>query len=334
MGIFDIFKSKTSETEESIGVNLLTREQKIGFLGITCYLCAPIFISEDKANEYCMILLAFTQLLGLNEKILLDVGKKLDAPDIEHYVANIKTIKKEKALILFNATCQQLIELSDNPHFMSIAYKRILMDIGYSSEESDAILDKSYFSNRDIEALKPNHDYSSISDLDIIVDYFGKQKNKAENELKKLYTPISEQDEVSINNSELKSYKKESALKEITFSEDNKQLGHLLDNTTYWDEEVEDWVDRPFIYNWKFSEFLKEKTNIQIKDVVNNKTGELYHVLIFIDDWDMPQYLKFNKDWSLSEIIEQKDNLLVGVTIYGNFWLHDGCKISARDAIY
>ena len=273
-----------------------------------------------------MILLAFTQLLGLNEKILLDVGKKLDASDIEHYIASIKTIQKEKSLVLFNATCQQLIKLSDNPHFISIAYKRVLMDIGYSSEESDAILDKSYFNNRDIESFKPNHNSSSISDLDIMVDYFGKQKNKAENELKKLYTPISEQEDTFIEDEE------SPINKNMVYT--NKTIGHILDNSDYWDAYCETWMDRPFIYNWKFSDFIDTDSNIQIKEAVNNLTGEYSHFLIIINEWDLPCYIRMLDTLSMLEIIEQKEELLVGITKYGNFWLHNGREISGYEQIY
>lgn len=330
MSLFNKIRKSSSDNEENpIGVNLLSKEQKISLLGMSCYLCSPIFIQEDKANDYCMILLAFTQMLGLNEKELLEVGKNQDASNIQQYVDNIRTIQKEKSLILFDVTCQELISLSDNKNFISIAYKRILMDIGYSSEESGAILDRVYFGDRDIEAYKPNNDSSSVSDIDIMIDYCSKQRQKAEDKIKELQTSISEQKNYSQNTSN-----KEDSYNNISHYT-NTTVGHILDNTSYFDEESEDWSERPFIYNWKFSKFIKGcEDSVQIKEVVNKETGDLYQALVILDEWNIPLYIKLLDNYSLSEIMDKKENFLIGITINGNFWLHNGRIISAYEYIY
>lgn len=70
---------KVSDKEEKLdtfGVKLLTKKQKIGLLGIVCYLCSPVFTAADRAKGYCTILISFTQMLGLNGEDLLGVGKK------------------------------------------------------------------------------------------------------------------------------------------------------------------------------------------------------------------------------------------------------------------
>jgi len=245
-----------------------------------------------------MILIAFTQLLGLDEETMLEVAKKQDTSDIKHYVGLIRTIQKEKSLVLFITICQQLIELSDNPHFISIAYKRILMDIGYSSKESDDILEGTYFDNRDIEAYKPNHD-SSISDLDLMADYFSKQCEQAEEEIKELTTSISEQE----NN---------------------------------YEEDDSEYVTPKFLHNWKFIDFLNGRDyNIQIKETVNCETGEHMHSLVLQDASDRQIYLSrvsYLEGLTILEILGKKEDLLVGITEYGNFWLHDGSKLFYMEA--
>lgn len=302
MSLFNkISKSSSNNEENLIGVNLLSKEQKISLLGISCYLCSPSFIQEDKANDYCMILFAFTQMLGLNEKELLEIGKKQDASDIQQYVNNIRTIQKEKSLILFDATCQELIRLSDNKNFISIAYKRILMDIGYSSEESDAILDRVYFGDRDIEAYKPNNDSSSVSDIDIMVDYCSKQRQKVEDKIKELSTP-------------------------------------MFDDTEDNEEEDSEYVTLKFLHNWKFTDFLKGRDyDIQIKETVNCETGDLEKSLILQDQSERYAYIRllsYTNKLTISEFLEKKEDLFVGITEYGNFWLHDGRKVFYMEADY
>lgn len=300
MSLFNNIRNSSSNNEEKpIGVNLLSKEQKISLLGMSCYLCSPVFIQEDRANDYCMVLLAFTQMLGLNEKELLEVGKRQDASDIQRYVDNIKTIQKEKSLILFDVTCQELIELSDNKNFISIAYKRILMDIGYSSEESDAILDRVYFTDRDIEAYKPNNDSSSVSDIDIMVDYCSKQRQKAEDKIKELSTPM------------------------------------LDDTEDYEEKEDSEYVTPKFLHNWKFIDFLKGRDyDIQTKETVNCETGDLEYSLVLQDQSERQIYIHSLTRLTVSEILEEKEKLFVGITEYGNFWLHDGGKVFYMEAAY
>lgn len=300
MGLFNNIRNTSSNNEEKpIGVNLLTKEQKISLLGISCYLCSPVFIQEDKANDYCMILLAFTQMLGLNEKELLEVGKRQDASDIQQYVDNIRTIQKEKSLILFDVTCQELIDLSDNKNFISIAYKRILMDIGYSSEESDAILDRVYFRDRDVEAYKPNNDSSSISDIDIMVDYCSKQRQKAEDKIKELSTPM------------------------LDDTGDNEE------------EEDSEYITPKFLHNWNFTDFLKGRDyDIQTKETVNCETGDLEYSLVLQDQSERQIYIHSLTRLTVSEILEEKEKLFVGITEYGNFWLHNGGKVFYMEAAY
>lgn len=300
MSLFNNIRNSSSNNEEKpIGVNLLSKEQKISLLGISCYLCSPVFIQEDRANDYCMVLLAFTQMLGLNEKELLEVGKRQDASDIQQYVDNIRTIQKEKSLILFDVTCQELIDLSDNKNFISIAYKRILMDIGYSSEESDAILDRVYFRDRDIEAYKPNNDSSSISDIDIMVDYCSKQRQKAEDKIKELSTPM------------------------------------LDDIEDYEEKEDSEYVTPKFLHNWNFIDFLKGRDyDIQTKETVNCETGDLEYSLVLQDQSERQIYIHSLTRLTVSEILEEKEKLFVGITEYGNFWLHDGGKVFYMEAAY
>ena len=300
MSLFNNIRNSSSNNEEKpIGVNLLSKEQKISLLGISCYLCSPVFIQEDRANDYCMVLLAFTQMLGLNEKELLEVGKRQDASDIQRYVDNIRTIQKEKSLILFDVTCQELIDLSDNKNFISIAYKRILMDIGYSSEESDSILDRVYFTDRDIEAYKPNNDSSSVSDIDIMVDYCSKQRQKAEGKIKELSTPM------------------------------------LDDTEDYEEKEDSEYVTPKFLHNWKFIDFLKGRDyDIQTKETVNCETGDLEYSLVLQDQSERQIYIHSLTRLTVSEILEEKEKLFVGITEYGNFWLHDGGKVFYMEAAY
>lgn len=300
MSLFNNIRNSSSNNEEKpIGVNLLSKEQKISLLGISCYLCSPVFIQEDRANDYCMVLLAFTQMLGLNEKELLEVGKRQDASDIQQYVDNIRTIQKEKSLILFDVTCQELIDLSDNKNFISIAYKRILMDIGYSSEESDAILDRVYFRDRDIEAYKPNNDSSSISDIDIMVDYCSKQRQKAEDKIKELSTPM------------------------------------LDDIEDYEEKEDSEYVTPKFLHNWNFIDFLKGRDyDIQTKETVNCETGDIEYSLVLQDQSERQIYIHSLTRLTVSEILEEKEKLFVGITEYGNFWLHDGGKVFYMEAAY
>lgn len=300
MSLFNNIRNSSSNNEEKpIGVNLLSKEQKISLLGISCYLCSPVFIQEDRANDYCMVLLAFTQMLGLNEKELLEVGKRQDASDIQQYVDNIRTIQKEKSLILFDVTCQELIDLSDNKNFISIAYKRILMDIGYSSEESDAILDRVYFRDRDVEAYKPNNDSSSISDIDIMVDYCSKQRQKAEDKIKELSTPM------------------------------------LDDIEDYEEKEDSEYVTPKFLHNWNFIDFLKGRDyDIQTKETVNCETGDLEYSLVLQDQSERQIYIHSLTRLTVSEILEEKEKLFVGITEYGNFWLHDGGKVFYMEAAY
>lgn len=300
MSLFNNIRNSSSNNEEKpIGVNLLSKEQKISLLGISCYLCSPVFIQEDRANDYCMVLLAFTQMLGLNEKELLEVGKRQDASDIQQYVDNIRTIQKEKSLILFDVTCQELIDLSDNKNFISIAYKRILMDIGYSSEESDAILDRVYFRDRDVEAYKPNNDSSSISDIDIMVDYCSKQRQKAEDKIKELSTPM------------------------------------LDDIEDYEEKEYSEYVTPKFLHNWNFIDFLKGRDyDIQTKETVNCETGDLEYSLVLQDQSERQIYIHSLTRLTVSEILEEKEKLFVGITEYGNFWLHDGGKVFYMEAAY
>lgn len=312
MGLLNNIKNifSGSNTEEAgIGVNLLTREQKIGLLGISCYLCSPVFIREDKAGDYCMILYAFIQLLGLKGDDLIEVGKKQSKSDIDQYVAYIRTIQKEKSLVLFNATCQQLIELSDTPHFISIAYKRILMDIGYSSEESNDILEGTYFNNRDIEAYKPNHDSSSVSDLDLIIEYLGKEGKESEKDTNEATPSISEEVETFVDNE---------------------------------DPEVEDnnpeYYVPTFLHNWDFTDFLDRRDyGMQIKETADCNTGDLERCLVLEDQSEKLIYLLLypNIDsLSISEIMEKKFDLYVGITEHGNFWLHDKSKIHYMTEIY
>lgn len=300
MSLFNNIRNSSSNNEEKpIGVNLLSKEQKISLLGISCYLCSPVFIQEDRANGYCMVLLAFTQMLGLNEKELLEVGKRQDASDIQQYVDNIRTIQKEKSLILFDVTCQELIDLSDNKNFISIAYKRILMDIGYSSEESDAILDRVYFRDRDVEAYKPNNDSSSISDIDIMVDYCSKQRQKAEDKIKELSTPM------------------------------------LDDIEDYEEKEDSEYITPKFLHNWNFIDFLKGRDyDIQTKETVNCETGDLEYSLVLQDQSERQIYIHSLTRLTVSEILEEKEKLFVGITEYGNFWLHDGGKVFYMEAAY
>lgn len=300
MSLFNNIRNSSSNNEEKpIGVNLLSKEQKISLLGISCYLCSPVFIQEDRANDYCMVLLAFTQMLGLNEKELLEVGKRQDASDIQQYVDNIRTIQKEKSLILFDVTCQELIDLSDNKNFISIAYKRILMDIGYSSEESNAILDRVYFRDRDVEAYKPNNDSSSISDIDIMVDYCSKQRQKAEDKIKELSTPM------------------------------------LDDIEDYEEKEDSEYVTPKFLHNWNFIDFLKGRDyDIQTKETVNCETGDLEYSLVLQDQSERQIYIHSLTRLTVSEILEEKEKLFVGITEYGNFWLHDGGKVFYMEAAY
>lgn len=311
MGLFNniknIFTGNNTE-EECIGVSLLTREQKIGLLGISCYLCFPVFIQENKAGDYCMILYAFIQLLGLKGDDLIEVGKKQSSSDIDQYVAYIRTIQKEKSLILFNATCQQLIELSDNPNFVSITYKRILMDIGYTSEESNGILDGTYFSNRDIEAYKPNHN-SSVSDLDLMIEYLEKECKEPDKDTNEVIPSVPEEAEMFIDNED----------SEVEYN-----------NPEYYVPT--------FLHNWNFTDFLCSRDyGMQIKELVNRATGDIEKYLVLEDSFERLIYLALYPgldSLSISEIMKRKDKLFVGITEYGNFWLHDKSKIHYMEPIY
>lgn len=306
--IRNIFSGSNTK-EECIEVNLLTRGQKIGLLGISCYLCSPVFIREDKAGDYCMIIYAFTQLLGLKGDDLIEVGKKQSASDIDRYVAYIRTIQKEKSLVLFNATCQQLIELSDNPNFISIAYKRILMDIGYTSEESNCILDGTYFNNRDIEAYKPNHN-SSVSDLDLIIEYLEKECKEPEKDTTEVTLSVSEEVKTFVDN------------------EDSE-----VDNN-----DNQEYYAPTFLHNWDFIDFLDRRDyGMYIKEIVDRNTGDLEKCLVLEDQSEKLIYLSLYPGLdclSISEIMEKKFDLYVGITEHGNFWLHDKSKIHYMTEIY
>lgn len=313
MGLFNNIKnifSDNSTKEEGIGVNLLTREQKIGLLGISCYLCSPIFIKEDKAGDYGITLYAFMQLLGLEGEDLIKVGKKQETSDIKQYVAYIRTIQKEKSLVLFNATCQQLIGLSDNPSFVSMVYKRILMDIGYASEESDGILDGTYFNNRDIEAYKPNHESSSVSDIDLMIEYLENQYKEPEKDINEAVSSISEKVELPVCN-------------------ENSKIG-IKDNPEYYIPT--------FLYNWNFTDFLYGRDYcMKIKETVDCETGDIAKCLILEDSSEKLIYLSLYSslnNLSISEIMEKKHELFVGITKHGNFWLHDNSKIHYMEEIY
>lgn len=307
--IKSIFSGSNTE-EECIGVNLLTREQKIGLLGISCYLCSHVFIREDKAGDYCMILYAFIQLLGLKGDDLIEVGKKQSKSDIDQYVAYIRTIQKEKSLVLFNATCQQLIELSDTPHFISMVYKRILMDIGYSAEESDAILDGTYFNNRDIEAYKPNHDSSSVSDLDLIIEYLEKGCKESKNITNEVTPPVSEEVKTFVDN----------------------------DDSEVDEDDNPEYYAPTFLHNWDFIDFLDRRDyGMQIKETVDRNTGDIEECLVLEDQSEKLIYLSLYPGLdclSISEIMEKKFDLYVGITEHGNFWLHDKSKIHYMIEIY
>lgn len=309
MGLFNsiknIFSSNNTE-EECIGVNLLTKEQKTALLGVSYHLCSPIFI-PNKTEEGAIIVIAFMQMLGLTQEDLDKVAQKQEVSDIQQYVTSIKTIQKEKSLILFNAICQKLISVSDNGHLITTVYKRILMDIGYSSEESDGILDGTYFNNRDIEAYKPNHDSSSV--LDLIIEYLEKECKEPEKDANEVIPSIPEEAETPIDNE---------------------------------DPEVEDnnpeYYVPTFLHNWDFTDFLDRRDyGMQIKETANRNTGDLERCLVLEDQSGKLIYLLLypNIDsLSISEIMEKKFDLYVGITEHGNFWLHDKSKIHYMTEIY
>ena len=55
---------------------------------------------------------------------------------------------------------------------------------------------------------------------------------------------------------------------------------------------------------------------------------------MILDEWNIPLYIKLLDNYSLSEIMDKKENFLIGITINGNFWLHNGRIISAYEYIY
>ena len=303
--IKNIFSSNNTE-EECIGVNLLTKKQKTALLGVSYYLCSPIFI-PNKTEEGVIIVIAFMQMLGLTQEDLDKVAQKQEVSDIQQYIISIKTIQKEKSLILFNAICQKLICISDNEHLITAVYKRILMGIGYSSEESDDILDCTYFNNRDIGAYKPNHNSSSV--LDLIIEYLEKQCEESKNNTSEVIPSILEEAETFIDN-------------EDSEVEDN--------NSEYYIPT--------FLHNWNFTNFLYNRDyGMQIKETVDRNTGDLERCLILEDQSGKLVYLLLypNIDnLSISEIMEKKYELFVGITEHGNFWLHDKSKIHYMTEIY
>lgn len=303
--IKNIFSSNNTE-EECIGVNLLTKEQKTALLGVSYYLCSPIFI-PNRTEEGVIIVIAFMQMLGLTQEDLDKVAQKQEVSDIQQYIISIKTIQKEKSLILFNAICQKLICISGNEHLITAVYKRILMGIGYSSEESDGILDGTYFNNRDIEAYKPNHNSSSV--LDLIIEYLEKQCEESKNNTNEVIPSILEEAETFIDN-------------EDSEVEDN--------NSEYYIPT--------FLHNWNFTNFLYNRDyGMQIKETVDRNTGDLERCLILEDQSGKLVYLLLypNIDnLSISEIMEKKYKLFVGITEHGNFWLHDKSKIHYMTEIY
>ena len=309
MGLFsnikNIFSSNTTE-EEGIGVSLLTKEQKTALLGVSCHLCSPIFI-PNRTEEGVIIVIAFMQMLGLTQEDLDKAVQKQEVSDIQKYITSIKTIQKEKSLILFNAIWQKLISISDNKHLITTVYKRILMGIGYSSEDSDGILDGTYFNNRDIEAYKPNHNSSSV--LDLIIEYLEKECREPEKDTNEVTSFVPEEAETFIDN----------------------------ENQEVEDNNPEYYVPT-FLHNWDFTDFLCGRNyDMQIKELVNRETGDLEKYLVLEDSFEGLIYLALYPgldNLSISEIIEKKFDLYVGITEQGNFWLHDKSKIHYMESIY
>lgn len=154
--------------------------------------------------------------------------------------------------------------------------------------------------------------FSSISDLDALVSYVNKQREIAEEELRELTTPPEQTGIFGDLDSAI-----ESAIHEMK-------------------EENSDYVVPDFLHNWKFTDFLKERNyNIQTKVIASCEIGDTLRSLVLQDDYGRLFYLamvSYLGSLSVAEILERKDNLLVGITEYGNFWLHDGSKIFYMEA--
>lgn len=99
------------------------------------------------------------------------------------------------------------------------------------------------------------------------------------------------------------------------------------------EEQSEEYT--PFIYNIKFSDFLKGKEdNLYIKEFVNSYTGDIISTCVVTDDWDIKVYLRLLDSMSLPDIVKNIDNLFVGITECGNYWLHDGREIQYYEGVY
>ncbi len=166
-----------------------------------------------------------------------------------------------------------------------------------------------FINNREEEV---NKDFYSVSDLEAMVDYVKKQREMSERELRELTTPPEQTGIFGDLDSAI-----ESAIHEMK-------------------EGNSDYVVPDFLHNWKFTDFLKGRDySMQTKITVNCETGETMAFLVLQDASDRLFYLakvSYLEDLSVSEILKRKEELLVGITEYGNFWLHDDSKIFYMEA--
>lgn len=124
-------------------INTLSVEQKCALLNAATSLYTTDNMPNNR-QEAKKVLVDFMHLLGLKEEQLTYCIHHQSWLDRKKYIDIIKTIQKDGPFIQFICTCKVLINLGDSNMFINYTFTRILKDVGFSQEDTYAIVKGKY----------------------------------------------------------------------------------------------------------------------------------------------------------------------------------------------
>lgn len=143
-------------------INTLTITQKVGLLGAVVSLCT--YTELTCKDGILRTIFDLSDLLNLSRDCCNDVINRQSTHDIERYIHEVKTIEKDGPFIQFIYTCTDIIDLLDSTTYIKSKFNTLLKDIGFSSDDIEAISHGRYnyrFNNDNIDEIKDSNSSKS-----------------------------------------------------------------------------------------------------------------------------------------------------------------------------
>lgn len=164
-------------TKENYELNALTTEQKFGLLHLMVSLCGKDCIQTKKKEVNTLLYLVMNKLkCAIATKYLNELMAKSSIEYTSKDIEIVKTIQKDKPLILFIYVCLELMKLENNNPIINNKFVTILQKVGFPPEDIEAISHDRYnyrFNNNteEIEDSEPEEDKTKIIQTWSLLDF-------------------------------------------------------------------------------------------------------------------------------------------------------------------